>query len=196
MKNLKYYLLPFLDYILSLLICLLFTALFGSWFTFRPFAIIFGIAMTLTMCGMVYSRFWKLSRKNVRYGGGLKTSDEIKFILPLSIFCLVLVLFYILTENNVIPFRNILVKSYYTFPDNLPRVRVDITLFDRFNSVIRLWFMYFLAFMKKTSWAVLIFAPFLTFISAVLGVILGAENKEVLEGYLKVSNKIKDKFNE
>lgn len=196
MKNLKYYLLPFLDYVLSLLICLLFTVFFSSWFTFRPFAIVFGIAMTLTMCGMVYSRFWKLSRKNIRYGYGFKASDEIKFIIPLSVFCLVLVLFYILTENNVIPFRDIIVKTYYTFPDNLPRVKVDVTLFDRFNSVMRIWFMYFLAFMEKTKWYVLIFAPFLTFLSAALGIVLGAENKEVLEGYVKVSDKIKDKFNE
>ncbi len=196
MKNLKHYLFPFLDYLLAILISLLFTALFGSWFTFRPFAIVFGVIMTLVMCGMIYSRFWKLSRKNVRYNHGLETVDEIRFILPLTIFCAVLILLYILAESNILPFRDIIVKSYYTFPDNLPRVKVDITLFDRFNSLIRFLFIYFLAFMEKTRWYVLIFAPFLIFISAILGIKFGAENKEFINGYVKVTNKLKDKFNE
>lgn len=196
MKNLKHYLFPFLDYFLALIIGFLFTALFGSWFSFRPFAIVFGCITTLIMCGMIYSRFWNLSRKNTRYNHGFSLKDEISFILPLTIFCALMVLIYILAENNIIPFENIVVKSYYTFPDNLPRVKVDITLLDRFNSIIRIIFIYFLAFMKKTHWYVLILAPFLILISALLGIKLGAENKEVLEGYVKITDKIKDKFNE
>ena len=196
MKNLKYYLLPFLDYALSILICLLFTAFFGSWFTFRPFAVIFGIATTLAMCGFIYSRFWKLSRKNTRYKLGTKNSEFIKFVLPLVILSSVLVLIYILADNGILPFKDVIVKTYYMFPDNLPREMVNVTLFDRYNSFVRFWFIHLLAFMDKTNAYLLIISPFLTFFSCVLGVRFGAKNKEVLEGYVKVTDKIKDKFNE
>lgn len=192
----KYYFLPFVDNILAILIATLFTMFFGSWFTFRPFGIFVGVILTLVMCGLFYSRMWKLSRKNTRYDLGLTRYDGIKFVLPVAIFSLLLVLFYILADKNIIPLREIVIKTYYTFPENAPRVPVDISYFDYFTMAVRVWFTYSLGLMQKTNIWVLLVLPFLMVLSGAVGFSLGAKNKEVLNEYLNVAEKVKKKFNE
>lgn len=196
MKKIKNYILPFFDYVLSILISMLFTAFFSSWFKFRPFAYAFGVIMFLVMCGFVYSRFWKISRKNFRYQEGLTQKDIIKFSYPLVLFCALITLVYVLADCNVIPLKSIVTKIYYTFPDGLPREMVKVTAFDRYNSFIRICFSHLLALMKTTNAYLLILSTLATFGSAFLGTYLGFKNKEVLTGYVKATDKIKDKFNE
>jgi len=192
----KYYFLPFLDNALAVLISLLFTLLFGSWFAFKPFAIPMGIAMTLVMCGLIYSRMWKLGRRNMRYNLELGKSSAIKFVLPLIIFHLLLILLFFLSDKGLLPFKEMVLRTYYTFPDNLPRVAIKITVFEYIKMSVRLWFSYFLAFSESTKVWILILAPLLTAISSVLGFIMGSKNKEVTEGYYKTAKIIKNKFNE
>lgn len=196
MKTTKYYFLPFLDNLLAVLVSLLFTMFFGSWFTNRIFGFICGVAFTLVMCGLVYSRMWKLSRKNTRYGYGLAASAGIKFVLPLCLFGFLVILLYILADHGIIPLKDMIIKTYYTFPENLPREAVHITPFDYFTVGVRFWFSYLLPFgTNPPSWLFCI-SPVLAAISGAVGYKLGAENKEVLEGYVKVVDKVKDKFNE
>ena len=114
MNTKKYYFLPFLDNLLAVLVSLLFTMFFGSWFQNKIFGIAMGVIMTLVMCGFIYSRMWKLSRKNTRYGYGLKQSDGVKFILPLAIFSLALILFFFLAQTNVIPLKDIVCNGVYS----------------------------------------------------------------------------------
>ncbi len=196
MKTKKYYFLPFLDNFIAILISILFTAFFGSWFSFRPFGILMATALTLTMCGLIYSRMWKLSRKSERYGYGIKFSDGIKFVLPLAIVSAIIVLIYFLSKTDVLPFKEMILKTYYVFPDNLPREAVNVTVFDRINTVARFWFFYLLGFSEKTNSLILAIAPILMVLSSALGMKMGKEKKEFLNGYITVTKKIKDKFNE
>ncbi|MBR4874531.1 MAG: hypothetical protein IKU87_01750 [Clostridia bacterium] len=192
----KYYFLPFLDNALAVLISLLFSLLFASWFSFKPFAIPLGIAMTLVMCGLIYSRMWKLGRRNVRYNLGLKKSSSIKFVLPLIIFHLLLILLFFLSDKGLLPFKGMVLRTYYTFPDNMPREAINITVFEYIEMCVRLWFSYFLAFSESTKVWILILAPVLTFVSSVFGFMMGSKNKEVTEEYYKTAKFIKKKFNE
>ena len=89
-----------------------------------------------------------------------------------------------------------IIKVYYTFPDNLPRETVYISSFDYLTVFVRFWFAYFIPFSKNTHGVFLLIAPILVFASGALGFKLGAENKELLNGYLKITKKVKDKFNE
>ena len=196
MKSNKFYFLPFLDNFIAILISILFTAFFGSWTSFRPFGIFMATALTLTMCGLIYSRMWKLSRKSERYGFGIKFSDGIKYVLPLAIVSAIIVLIYFLSETGVLPFREMILKTYYVFPDNLPREAVNVTVFDRINTVARFWFFYLTDFSENTSSLILATGPVLMILSAALGMKLGKDDKEFLNGYLTVTKKIKDKFNE
>lgn len=196
MNTKKYYFLPFLDNLLAVLVSLLFTMFFGSWFQYKFFGIAAGIFMTLVMCGFIYSRMWKLSRKNIRYDYGLKQSDGVKFILPLTIFNFLLIMFFWLAQLNIIPLKDIIIKTYYTFPDNLPRMPVHISYFDYITLLVRFWFAYLIGFSQETYVLLLLIVPVLTVLSGMLGFELGKANKEILNGYAKASNKIKKKFNE
>lgn len=196
MKTTKYYFPPFLDNLLAVLVSLLFTMFFGSWFTSRIFGFICGIAFTLVMCGFVYSRMWKLSRKNTRYGYGLPKNAGIKFLLPLCLFGFLMILLYILADHGIIPLKDMILKTYYTFPENLPREAVHVTPFDYFTVGVRFWFSYLLPFSANPpSWLFCI-SPVLAAISGAVGYKLGAENKEMQDGYAKVVDKVKGKFNE
>ena len=196
MKITKYYFLAFLDNILAVFISLLFTVFFGSWFTNRIFGFAMGVALTLVMCGLVYSRMWKLSRKNTRYHYNLDPGTGIRCVLPLCIFGLILCLVYLLADHNILPLRDMVIKSYYTFPDNLPRELVSVTPFDYLTVGVRFWFSYLLPFTPEPSAWLFCLSPVLAAISGALGFKLGAENKEMLDGYVKIVNKAKDKFNE
>ena len=196
MKTKKYYFLPFLDQVIAILISLLFTMFFGSWFTNKIFGFVMGLAMTFVFCGLIYSRIWKLSRQNVRYDYGLKENAGVKFVLPLALFSLALIFLYVLAKHNIIPLKEIIAKTYYTFPDNLPREKIVITGLDYFTMGIRLWFSSFLGFTQDMPVWLMCLSPILAVFSAFLGFRLGAENNEILEGYIKLSNKVKDKFNE
>ena len=95
MKITKYYFLPFVDNFLAVLISLLFTVFFGSWFGNAIFGFIMGVALTLVMCGFIYSRMWKLSRRNTRYGYDLPKDTAIRCVLPLCIVSFLLILIYL-----------------------------------------------------------------------------------------------------
>ncbi len=192
----KYYFLPFLDNIWAVLISLLFTMFFGSWLMYKPFGFAMGIALTLIMCGFIYSRMWKLSRKNTQYNLGLTQSAGLKFVLPLAIFHLLLIVYFMLAQAGIVALKEEIIKIYYTFPDNLPREAVYVSSFDYLLVFVKFWFAYFISFSRNTHGLLLLLAPILVLASGLLGFKLGAENKEMLNGYTTVTKKIKDKFNE
>ncbi len=192
----KYYFLPFLDNIWAVLISLLFAMFFGSWLTYKPFGFAMGIALTLIMCGFIYSRMWKLSRKNTQYSLGLTQSAGLKFVLPLTIFHVLLILYFMLADAGIVALKEEIIKIYYTFPDNLPREAVYISSFDYLTVFVKVWFAYFNSFSQNTNGLYLLFAPVLVLASGTLGFKLGAQNKEMLNKYMEVTKKVKDKFNE
>lgn len=195
MKFTKYYFLPFVDYLISLLICIVFTMFFGSWFEAKIFGFLMGVILTLVMCGCVYSRMWKLSRKNTRYGYGLEKNAGMRFVLPLVLVSLAIALLYLLGKHGIISMDGI-VKTYYEFPDNLPRQAVHIDHFSYMTVFARFWFSYLLGFGGDVSAWLMLFATLLIFVSAAAGFSFGAKDKSVLTEYTKVSAKVKKKFNE
>lgn len=190
----KFYFLPFLDNLTAVGISLLMLLLFGNWFSNPTFSAVATFFMLLTLTGRIYVRMWNLSRKNTRYHYNLTKNNFIGFILPLVIFDLVIVIFYCLCETNIIPLNDIIVTSYYNFPDNAKRELVEVSLFEYIAPWIKVWFYYLIGIAKNGF--VLFLAPLLSLISAMLGFKLGADDKQISNAFLKVTQKAKDKFNE
>ena len=190
----KFYFLPFLDNLTAVGISLLLVLFFGNWFSNPTFSAIGTFFMLFTLCGRIYVRMWNLSRKNTRYHYGLTQNNFIGFILPLVIFDLVIIIFYCLCEYNIIPVKSIIVDSYYIFPDEAKREFVTVSLFEYITPWVRAWFSY-LVFILRNAF-VLFLAPVLSFISAFLGFKLGASDKQIINVFLKITQKAKDKFNE
>lgn len=190
----KYYFLPFLDNLKAVGITFLFLLLFGSWIVNPVFSTIATILMLVVLSGFVYSRMWKLTRKNALYKLGLTVKDAVKFVLPLVIFEVVLIAFYCLCEEGIIPLQDIIVKSYYKFPENAPREFIKVSVFDYIGPVIKVWFAYLVGVASKGY--ILFIAPVLTLISAIVGFRFGTDNKQVQEYYINATEKVKKKFNE
>lgn len=190
----KYYFLPFVDNLTAVGIALLFIIMFGNWLNVPAFSAVATFFMIFTLCGRVYVRMWNLSRRNTRYRYGLTQTDFLKFILPLVIFDVVLILFYILCEYGIIPLKNVIVTSYYNFPEDAKREFIEVSLFEYFTPFVRAWFLYMTGILKNSF--ILFLAPVMSFVSAMVGYKFGADDRQILNAFLKVTNKAKDKFNE
>lgn len=190
----KYYFLPFLDNLKAVGISLLAFLIFGSWMINPVFSTLATIVMLVALGGFVYSRMWKLSRKNVQRGFGLTSRDFIKFILPLVIFDVIIIIFLWLCKSGIIPIDDIILKTYYTFPDNASREIVSVSLFDYVGPVLMLWFSYLVGVASEVY--VLFIAPIVTFGAAIFGYRMGCENKLLQESYINITEKAKKKFNE
>ncbi len=190
----KNYFLPFLDNLKAVGLSVLFLVFFGSWLKSPVFSAVFTFAMLVALFGFIYSRMWKLSRKNTQRRVGLTSKDFLKFILPLVIFELVVIIFYCLCETGIIPFDEILIDSYYRFPDNAARELIKISLFDYVGPVIMVWFSYLTGVASRGY--ILFIAPLISLAAAMSGYFLGSNNKQIQEYYIKATEKAKKKFNE
>ena len=190
----KYYFLPFLDNLTAVGISFLIIILFGDWLHSPVFAAVATFFMLFTLCGRIYVRMWNLSRRNTRYRYGLTQNDFFKFIMPLIVFDLVVIVFYLLCDIGIIPLKNVIVVSYYSFPDDAKRELIKISLFEYLTPFVRGWFAYLIRILSNNLMFFL--APVLSFVSAMAGYKLGAEDKEILNLFLNITKKAKDKFNE
>jgi hypothetical protein len=190
----KNYFLPFLDNLKAIGLSILFLLFFGSWLVSPVFSAIFTFAMLAALFGLIYSRMWKLSRKNTQRKIGLTAKDFLKFIMPLVIFELVVITFYCLCEAGIVPLDKIILESYYRFPDNAARELVQVSLFDYIGPVIMLWFSYLVGVASKGY--VLFIAPLISLAATMSGYYLGSDNKQIQEYYIKATEKAKKKFNE
>ena len=194
MNTKKFYFLPFLDNLISVLITFLFLLIFGNWFSNRAFNTIATMIFILIAGGRIYSRMWKLSRKNTLRGYGLDILSSVKFILPLVVFDIIIITFYCLCETGVIPLKDIIVKTYYEFPENLTRVKVQVSLFEYIGLFIKFWFIYLAGIMQNGF--VLFIAPVIAFLSSILGFYMGSKDNQILEYLYTLTEKAKKKFNE
>lgn len=190
----KYYYLPIVDHLSAVGIALLIMFLFGSWLFIPVVTPIATFIMLFTLCGRTYVRMWNLSRKNTLRHYGLQKNDFIKFLLPIVIVDLVLIVFYLLCDYGVIPLKEVITKSYYVFPDNEPRTLETNSAFGYVAFFVKLWFV-FLSFIFKNGFSLLI-APVLSFTSGMLGYYFGAKDKQLINSYINITEKIKKKFNE
>lgn len=190
----RFYFLPFLDNLKAIGIGILFIFIFGSWYDNAVFRTVFTLISLIFLCGFMYSRMWKLGKKNTQRQWGLKLSDCVKFMLPLVIFEVVIIIFHFLCEKDVISLRDIVIKSYYSFPENLPRELVKISVYDYVIPAINLWFAYLTG--VASSGLVYLIAPIFSLGAAIFGFEMGTARKELQDYCIKTTEKIKDKFNE
>lgn len=190
----KFYFLPFLDNLTAVGIAFLLFMILGSWMSIRAVAAIATFFMLFTLCGRVYVRMWKLSERNTKRQYGLTRENFAKFLLPLVIFDLAIILIYCLSTWGVLPLDEIITKSYYTFPDNAPRELMTISVLDYIVIFVRFWFLYLVC--MPFNGFVLLLAPVLTFVSGILGYNFGAKSKQILQSYINITDKAKKKFNE
>lgn len=190
----KFYFLPFLDNLKAVGISFLFLLFFGSWLVNPVFSTVFTMFMLIALGGFVYSRMWKLSRRNTQRKFGLTAKDFMKFMLPLIVFEVVIITFYCLCEEGIIPLDNLITKTYYNFPDDAAREIVNISLFDYVGPTIKIWFSYLAGVASKGY--VLFIAPIVSFGAAMLGYRLGSDNKLIQDSYINITEKAKKKFNE
>ena len=194
MNTKKYYFLPIVDHITAIVITVVMMLLFGTWLLIPAVSAVATFFTLFTLCGRTYVRMWKLSQKNTLRNYGITKNDFMKFALPIVIIDLVLIVFYLLCEYNIIPLKEVITNTYYTFPDNLPREIKTNTAFEYVGLVVKLWF-FFLTLIAKNVYVFLL-APALSFLSIMLGYKLGAKNKEITNVFVKVTEKAKEKFNE
>ena len=190
----KYYFLPIVDHITAIVITVVMMLLFGTWLLIPAVSAIATFFTLFTLSGRTYVRMWKLSQKNTLRNYGLTKNDFIRFALPIVIIDLVLIVFYLLCEYNIIPLNDIITNTYYAFPDDLPREIKTTTAFKYAGLVVKFWF-FFLTLVAKNVY-VFFLAPALSFLSILLGYKLGAKNKEITNVFVKVTEKAKNKFNE
>lgn len=190
----KFYFLPFVDNLTAIGIAFLMFIILGSWISIPAVTAIATFFMLFTLCGRIYVRMWNLSARNTKRHYNLTIKDFAKFLLPLVIFDLALILIYCLSTWGVLPLDEIITKSYYNFPENAPRELVNITVFDYFTLVVRFWFLYLACF--PFNGLVMLLAPVLSFVSGILGYHLGAKDKQIIHSYINITEKAKKKFNE
>ncbi len=190
----KFYFLPFVDHLTAIGIAFLLFMILGSWVSIPAVSAIATFFMLFTLCGRTYVRMWNLSERNTRRHYDLTIKDFAKFLLPIVVFDLVIILVYCLSEWGILPLDEIITKSYYNFPENAAREIVSISILDYFELFVRFWFLFLVCL--PFNGAVLILAPLMSFVSGILGFYLGAKGKQIIHSYIKITEKAKKKFNE
>ena len=190
----KFYFLPFVDHLTAIGIAFLCFMILGSWMSIPAVSAIATFFMLFTLCGRTYVRMWNLSERNTRRHYDLTAKDFAKFLLPIVVFDLAVILIYCLCKWNILPLDEIITKSYYSFPDDAPRQLTTISVLDYFVLFVRFWFLFLVCL--PFNGFVLLFAPVLSFVSGMLGYKFGAKNKQILHSYINITEKAKKKFNE
>lgn len=188
----------FVDYLICLFLQLI--GLFVlSWllnFSWGYFA--YSTLFSLVLFGFMYSRAHNAAKKDIKRKEAKSPFTEgLLMAAPLVIFNLIIIGVYALLEANIIPARDILVKTLYSFPENEPRVATDVFLLDYITPIVRIWFGTLVGFMgSKTSPLCLLISPAITLLGGFLGYFAGSKKFYISDLIVKAQEKIKNKFNE
>ncbi|MBE7048927.1 MAG: hypothetical protein E7393_06135 [Ruminococcaceae bacterium] len=146
----------------------------------------------------IYSRAHRAAKRDSHYKDLRRTPAEgLLLATPLAVFNLLLIVIFALIQKNIIPIRNIVITTTYSFPDNEPRIATDILLIDYLSIFVRFWFGMLAGFIKeKLSWSLLLLVPLLTALGGFLGYFAGRKKYYFSETLVKTITKVKDKFNE
>ena len=192
-------LMTFVDYLLTLLFSFLGLLMLAWLLNFQWGSAAYSAIFTLVLFGTLYSRSWNTAKRD------LKNKDHtvrlwtgLKIVLPLTIVNLVMIGLFALIQQNIIPIRDIVVSSYYVFPENEPRQLQNILLIDYLVPAIRIWFSFLTGFMAvdHTSPLILLIAPAVTLAGGGLGYYAGAKKFMLADAIYKSTEKVKEKFNE
>ncbi|MBR6728752.1 MAG: hypothetical protein IKL80_01200 [Clostridia bacterium] len=188
----------FLDYLLSLLLQFFGLFLF-SWVLANDWGTVFYSAIfTLVLFGLIYSRAHKAAIKDVKHKELRPVYTEgLHLAAPLAVFNLIIVVLYALLDAGIIPAKDVLVQTLYSFPDNQPRFATEVFLFDYIVPVVRLWFGSLVGFIGSATPAlVLLINPAVILAGGFAGYLAGTKKLYISEKIAEIIQKIKEKFNE
>ena len=194
-------LLMFADYLLVLLLCLFGIMVFSWMLSFSWGYAAYSVIFSLLFFGMIYSRSWKTAKKELKNKERQpRLTDGLLLSLPFAVFNLLIIAFYALVLYDIIPIRDNVMNIVYSFAENEPRVRSEITFISYVTPLVRIWFAPLIGFMQtggdETSPLIMLISPVLTVAASVLGYYLGMRKYYLSDNIVKVSEKVKEKFNE
>ncbi len=197
-RETKNKLMPFVDYLLVVLINFLGFFIFAWLFNLSWGPAAYSVLLCLILFGMIYGRTWNMAKVDRRdKSRKLSAMDGIRAVLPLVIVNLVIILLFTLIKYNILPIRDIFIRMSYDFPDNQLRVETPIVLFDYIYMVMRFLFCYLNGFTQGAinEWILLI-GPAIMLGAGALGYFCGAKQFYISNVLVKVQEKTKEKFNE
>ncbi len=193
----KTMLMLFVDYVVCLIIQFLFL-LFSTWmfkadWVFKAYSLVF----SLVFFGKLYSRTHKAAKRDLLHKELKPLTEGLIMAAPLAIFNLLVILFFGLVKNNILPIRDVVVQSYYTFPDNEPRMITEVFFIDYLTTIVRVWFSSLIGFCQdSTPVLLLLVSPIMTLAAGFLGYVAGSKKFYLSDLIYKTKEKVKTKFNE
>ncbi len=196
-NRVKTMLLLFCDYLLCLLLQLICLMTFSMLIKFSLGSLLYSVFFCLVLFSMLYSRTHFAAKKDLLKKVKRPIYEGFIMALPLAAFNLLLAVGFSLIQSNLIPVRDIVLDTLYSFPDNAPRVATDVLLIDVLTPWIRAWFGTFLGFMQQGVPAFLPFImPILNLLAGFLGYLAGSKKIFLSDYIFVVKEKVKEKFNE
>lgn len=186
------------DYLFCLVLQLIAMAAFYKIFNYAWGMYAYTIFFLALLFTSIYRRTWRAAKRDLHIKENRPGMHEgLIMVLPLVIINLLIATVYGLIQANVIPIRDIVVNTVYSFPDYEPRIARDVLLLDKITPWVRFWFSSLLAFMRdKTPVAILFILPALNLFAGILGYIAGRKKFFFSEHVFVAKEKVKEKFNE
>lgn len=193
----KTMLMSFFDYGVCLFLELLCLIVFSVLFKYSWGNILYSVFFCVVMFGMLYSRTHRAAKNDMLHKVERPTYEGLIMVLPLAILNFVLALGFTLIQTGLIPVGDIVIETVYSFPENEPRVAMDVLLIEVITPIIRVWFAALTGFMRVgTNAALLFIMPVLNLVAGLLGYIAGKKKFFLSDHIFVAKEKVKEKFNE
>lgn len=193
----KTMLMSFFDYGVCLFLELLCLIVFSVLFKYSWGNILYSVFFCVVMFGMLYSRTHRAAKNDMLHKVERPTYEGLIMVLPLAILNFVLALGFTLIQTGLIPVGDIVIETVYSFPENEPRVAMDVLLIEVITPIIRVWFAALTGFMRAgTNAALLFIMPVLNLVAGLLGYIAGKKKFFLSDHIFVAKEKVKEKFNE
>lgn len=187
----------FVDYLICLLLQVICIMAFSMLLKYNWANVVYSIFFICINFGMLYTRTHQAAKKDKLLKTQRTHFEGVYMVLPLAICNLILALGYFLIQSNVIPIRDLVVNTVYSFPENEPRVATDILLIDYITPFFRVWFGAFMGFMQgKTTAGLFFLMPLINLIAGGIGYVAGEKKFFLSEHVFAAKEKVKEKFNE
>ncbi len=193
----KTMLMMFVDYLICLLLELFGLIVFAWMLNFSWGYPAYSVLFTLVLFGMLYSRAHNAAERNRKRKELKPVTEGLLLAVPLTVFNLLVILIFTLMQYNIIPVRDVLMNTLYSFPDDAPRVVTKLYLIDYITPIVRVWFGHLVGFMQEgTSPLLLLISPLITLAASFAGYFAGMKQFYISDVIFKTKEKVKEKFNE
>ncbi len=196
-NRVKTMLMLFFDYALCLFLAFVCMFAFSMILKYAWVGLLYSAFFCIVLFGMLYTRTHRAAKKDILHKVERSPYEGLIMVLPLAILNLVLALGFALIQSNVIPVRDLVIDTVYSFPENAPREATDILLIEPITWGIRGWFVVLVGFMREGTNAALLFVmPALNLVAGLLGYIAGQKKFFLSDHVFVAKEKVKEKFNE